>query len=584
LFSEGAPPFLGLGRLKTADRWRPDSLRFDPPPEDEALEPIRKFSVYRGDPITPKLGQEPPQTSKELKSVVRKIPVIDGPERPPKLFRYTMRTNEVDYCADKMRQGSKAVQRLTDEYRITMNGIMRTSKRPMDLTVKRLGDNVSKATKVQITESCAYINMIAMEAEASDVKLYRLRDTFSNTLKGATQNDFDQLLTRIQQTTLTIAGLRNELTHILNFVSLRARLTHHTNNSAVTLYQLNIALRWRLGTMILTRQRFQHPHPMTHSLPHLEEKLVKLRAYGSGLFHDRKGMSVPYVRRRLIEMEGQKMLLRNLKLSKPVERRKRIAALSVVQQIDHDKNADPRRAMEKNDLSANGKIRRVFDAVRVRPVPTDKLPQAMVADIQALSAEKRTSQARGGLALKQHTMQSESELVTSHEQGKPLDDGVIRRFVGPSRRERIQTEVMLKRRQTEKKRKAKGELVGTVLGWLDGGGVEIGDGGGEVERVFGEKARDSDPMPRTDVDGGDEGGDLELAPEVHREGGYVFGGQAENAPSDGPYRGDVDDHPKDRSSRARSDLSSTDGLPPPDDDDPFIFLNNDEDPRRQRNR
>jgi hypothetical protein len=512
------------------------------------------------------MDQEPVQTARESGLVIRKIPILDRPESRPKLIRYTMHIDEVGHCADKLRRVSKAIQRLTDEYRIIISTVMRSNKRPMALAVKRQRNDLSRTTKTRIRESNAYIEVIATQADSIHVKLHRLQKDYSDISIRMNSKVYDHLLTRVQQTILTIVHLRNEFAHILNFVILHTRLTHCSNNSAVKIYQLNISLRWCLSSMIETRQQYQHNGPVARSMSILERKLVKLRAYGTNFFHDRKGISVPYIRQRLTEMEGQKSVLRNLKLTKPLARRERASPLAMAQHTKNKETAFQRPDKKEIHPKTNAKTRRVSDAVQFRYQQTNSnfhmaqglsnAPRMPIISSRGRSFPDRRSRAARAEEiaswLNKDTGTSFRKYIPATEpfsgHSTPLErqDGIVfRKYISLSRRERVESQWMLRYRQTERKRRAKGELVSTVREWLREGGVKDSEGSEsrKVEHVFGEvAARDWYSMPGADVDNGDDRDHPDFAREMHREGGYVFGGRVERTRVDGSYTEDIDDN------------------------------------------
>ncbi|KAF2689130.1 hypothetical protein K458DRAFT_124133 [Lentithecium fluviatile CBS 122367] len=658
LYGEDAPPLLGLGRLDPSEPTR-NKLELELPPEDGAVAPILKFTSQReslisvAEPKEPKLkirrvsavtlspvGTEspvPPAKNKhdpkltihkppaDAPSPAEKTPILiryTTPKAPP-FIRYTTHPDEVDYCADKLRQGQKMVQRLTDEYRTTMHDIMRSNKQPMDLGVKRVREDSPSAIRARTRKTRIYINELANKADSIDANLYGLQKVFQKILESATQNVFDSLLTRIQQITASITGLRNDFAHLLNFIILRTRLIHYTNNSAVTIYQLNVSLRWRLGAMILTRQQHKHPHPMARSIPPLEQKLVKLRAYGSSLFYERKGLSVPYVRQRLIEMEGQNFILRNLILSRPAERRQRIAALPLAQQIENNRNADLRRVIKSDGLKGNEKIRRTFDSLKprfestVNPVlrrvavsPPDQPLVRIYPSVprlvprQRIILRRRVHQRRirrphrrtidseknlrfvGARLFARSVFSSRSKKRRTGFGGRsvPIDErerGVrFRKYVSPARKEKIEAQRTFVKRQTERKRMAKRALVDTVKGWLGAGTEDESSNKESTARVFGSGGGgvSLSAIPVPDVGSGGE---------VQMEGAYGVGLER-RVPSDGDALLDaLNGRSAPSQNRHTGDPTPTDAnrsagfLPGQRGGDPFVFPAKDSKSRRR---
>jgi hypothetical protein len=345
MYGEDAPRLLSLARLGPIRECRAfkgfEKVILEPKPAaHRSLGPVESLK----EPLPPLIRKF---TSKES-TLVSHI----SSTKSTRIRNYTSR-DEVKYCVDKLREVTQTVQQITHEYRALMNTIMRSNKRPINLAVRRVSNDQSNATKARIRETRGYINKLAIEADAIDAKLYHFQKQFQHILDNATQTVFDHLLIRVQRIIAYISKLRSEFIRILSFISLRTRLTHATNNSAVTIYELHVSLRWCLGDMVFPRQQHQHPQSLAQSVLPLEGRLMKMRAYGTNLFYDREAMSVPYVRQRLLDMEAQDSVARDLKLSRLVEGREKIFTLSLAERIQRNKvvkSKEPRVGMKVQDI------------------------------------------------------------------------------------------------------------------------------------------------------------------------------------------------------------------------------------------
>jgi hypothetical protein len=113
-----------------------------------------------------------------------------------------------------------------------------------------------------------------------------------------------------------ISKVQEELRKALKHIDQLQMFTHAANHRAFEVYGLHIALRLRLGKMILYRQKRQNGDRQSKmAFGRLETRLLELRAYDEELFSGASVTSSQQTRERLAQLELQNEVQRSLVLS-----------------------------------------------------------------------------------------------------------------------------------------------------------------------------------------------------------------------------------------------------------------------------
>jgi hypothetical protein len=263
-----------------------------------------------------------------------------------------------------------------------------------------------------------------------------------------------------------VVAVQEELRRTLRYIDRLAWYTHAANKSAFEVYGIHIALRLRLGKMIVYRwKRLVHRtgnHENKLGTQRLEMRLVKLRAYNNVLFSTRPGRTPQEIFEELGNIEMQNQVQRALVLSTRIGGRLRGRRL--LEKRKHRKSSN-----EGNVLDAEGQLKIRYRRVRNHEVASPK----------------------------DHKSRSKSQGVVRYMPLHRLRTVTWR----PSRRadrttSDSRTRFRPKSREltaAEKRKKEKKLLVDAVGSWLGGGAVDNGaampDGKtGGRKRPFGSRA------------------------------------------------------------------------------------------------
>jgi hypothetical protein len=159
------------------------------------------------------------------------------------------------------------------------------------------------------------------------------------------------LRTKVDKSKAIISNIQEELRKALHYIDLLESFLRAAKYSAFDVYGLHIALRLRLGKMILYRQKRSHRSNMAFG--RLETRLADLRAYDEVLFSNASPTSPQQIRERLTELElqneAQRSLIRStqlgaqLRVRRPRQRRRRAPPISFRRSREHKSVAPVRR-------------------------------------------------------------------------------------------------------------------------------------------------------------------------------------------------------------------------------------------------
>jgi hypothetical protein len=450
------------------------------------------------------------------------------------------------YLSYRFRLTDRTVVELTNEARELMHTIRQRRGKNLFKFVRTTWSDSIKLISVWEPKREALVSGYVHELEnstiASNATLYGLQKEFKDILSLATSRVFRQLIAQTDGITAAVLHSREKIAKIVDVINFRERIARITNNSAMDVYTLHISLRWCLGTMIMSRQRFDYPSPLARGIMPLEKKLVALRSFSGDLFHHamlpggrhdgEKDEALVERRKRLMRdslanMEARHYLLKHLVLSEAaqrVEARNKLSEEALLRQNKFRMLAKARAGERGIGTKANDKIRYVFYDGEVdgeqRKSETEQLAisGALVKKIVPTKPIARTTLSKSLTPRNLRTTTPDARLVRS----KPRTATKLQ--LGRARTDYVQAAkggsyAESKSKQLERSTQRKKVLVDKIREWL---GEERGERV-ERKRVFGQGILDEG----ADVDG-NAGADLGVGTDSG-EGSVNVGKEIERA-------------------------------------------------------
>jgi hypothetical protein len=240
------------------------------------------------------------------------------------------------------------------------------------------------------------------------------------------------LRTKVDKSKATISNMQEELRKALRYIDQLESFMRTAKYCAFDVYGLHVALRLRLGKMILYRQKRSHRSKMAFG--RLETRLADLRAYDEVLFSDGSVTSRQQIRERLTQQEQQNEVQRSL-----------IRSTQLGAQLRARRPRQGRRNKNARRTAPPISFRRSREHKSI--VPVRRLPTRVTYSIRYHESRRNRRPA-------QRT-----------ERARP------------------------RRSAVEKKKAVKLKLLETVSSWLDGGEAETSKKEAEgAKRVFGARA------------------------------------------------------------------------------------------------
>jgi hypothetical protein len=243
------------------------------------------------------------------------------------------------------------------------------------------------------------------------------------------------LRTKVDQSRAIVSNIQEDLRKALQYIDRLESCMRAARHSAFDVYGLHVALRLRLGKMILYRQKRSHRSKMAFG--RLERRLLELRAFDEVLFSNESTTSPQQIRQSLTQLElkneVQRSLVRRMQLGSQLRRRIPLAKQG------HRKNREARPA--------------------ALPIRYCRIREhKFVAPVRRLPG-------RIPYSIRYHESRHDRKPAPRTERARP------------------------RRSAVEKKKSDKLKLLDTVSSWLGGGEAEIPEKEVEgVKRVFGGRA------------------------------------------------------------------------------------------------
>ncbi|PSN65846.1 hypothetical protein BS50DRAFT_399047 [Corynespora cassiicola Philippines] len=341
IYGEHSPPLFNL----VPRSWNPESKR-----EEENSVPIRYIETVlpqdteehtaphvdtKVSPVTKTAKTSVP--TKSTPGLIRKVQPLpissDANERQPLVFRkYTWR-DSIDTEATAAYFQKRKQQRSTLEKLGKSTGSIQLAVHNLTTNARQMMADIHQRTRNAKRHHFVYVSMANfLQDVQAENKRYRflyfldklssdaaLLDAHFFILEREAQYLFSSrarsLISKLEDFT-TRMGDRIELydhiftktvSKIVLYTQVRTKLFDLANNSAIDVYNLNIALRRHLAAMLTARQRHKLPHPMARGIPPLETRLVALRVFAKNLFVNSDAVYTPAeIRHHLNDIEVQK--------------------------------------------------------------------------------------------------------------------------------------------------------------------------------------------------------------------------------------------------------------------------------------
>jgi hypothetical protein len=242
--------------------------------------------------------------------------------------------------------------------------------------------------------------------------------------------------TKVDKSEAAISNMQEELRKALHYIDQLESFMRAARYCAFDVYGLHVALRLRLGKMILYRQKRSHRSKMAFG--RLETRLADLRAYDEVLFSIGSVTSRQQIRERLDELEQQNEVQRSL-----------IRSTQLGAQLRARRRRQGRRNKNARHTTPPISFRRSREHKSILPVR--RLPTRVTYSIRY------------------HDSRRNRKLAQRTERARP------------------------RRSAVEKKKADKLKLLDTVSSWLGGGEAQISKKEAEgAKRVFGARTSGSE--------------------------------------------------------------------------------------------